>query len=64
MYDDIVNAVSWSDVVSGILAIAALIAAVLVVKTGTHFILWMVNGRPYYRSKWTGRPTDTLPPGW
>lgn len=42
-YDAIVSAVDWSDVVTGIGAIAALIAAVLVVKRGAKMLLGMLG---------------------
>lgn len=42
-YDAIVAAVDWSDVIVGIGAIAALIAAVLVVKRGTGMLLRMIG---------------------
>lgn len=42
-YDGIVSAVDWSDVVTGITAIAALIAAVLVVKRGVKMLLSMIG---------------------
>jgi len=42
-YDAIVAAVDWSDVITGIAAIAALIAAVLVVKRGTGMLLRMIG---------------------
>lgn len=38
-YDAIVSAVDWGDVITGIGAIAALIAAVLVVRKGTRMLL-------------------------
>lgn len=38
-YDAIVSAVDWADVVTGIGAIAALIAGVLVVKKGARMLL-------------------------
>lgn len=42
-YDAIVAAVDWADVITGIAAIAALIAAVLVVKRGTGMLLRMIG---------------------
>lgn len=38
-YDGIVSAVDWSDVVTGIGAIAALIAAVFIVRKGARMLL-------------------------
>ncbi|HTD72156.1 MAG TPA: hypothetical protein VK652_01415 [Steroidobacteraceae bacterium] len=42
-YDAITAAVDWSDVISGIAAIAALVAAVLVVKKGAKMLLGMIG---------------------
>lgn len=42
-YDGIVDAVDWGDVVTGITAIAALIAAVLVVMKGSKMLLRMIG---------------------
>ena len=42
-YDTIVSAVDWSDVTAGIGSIAALIAAVLVVKRGVKMLLGMIG---------------------
>jgi hypothetical protein len=42
-YDAIISAVDWSDVITGIAAVAALIAAVLVVKRGTGMLLRMIG---------------------
>lgn len=42
-YDAIVAAVDWSDVITGIGAIAALIGAVLVVKRGAGMLLRMIG---------------------
>ena len=42
-YDGIVAAVDWSDVVTAITAIAALLAAVLVVRKGVRMALGMIK---------------------
>lgn len=42
-YDSITAAVNWADVITGITAIAALVAAVLVVKRGSGFLLRMIG---------------------
>lgn len=42
-YDAIVSAVDWADVITGIGAVAALIAAVLVVKRGARMLLSMIG---------------------
>jgi hypothetical protein len=42
-YSTITAAVDWSTVITGILAIAALIAAVLVVKRGAKMLLGMIG---------------------
>jgi hypothetical protein len=42
-YDGIIAAVDWSDVVTGIVAVAALIAAVLVVMKGSRMLLRMIG---------------------
>lgn len=42
-YDAITDAVDWADVITGIGAIAALIAAVLVVKRGAGMLLRMIG---------------------
>jgi hypothetical protein len=42
-YDDITAAVDWADVVTGIVAIAALVAAVLVVMRGSRMLLRMIG---------------------
>lgn len=42
-YDAITDAIDWSDVVTGIGAVAALIAAVLVVKKGSKMLLSMIG---------------------
>lgn len=42
-YDAITSAVDWSDVTTGIGAIAALVAAVLVVKKGAKMLLGMIG---------------------
>lgn len=42
-YDGLIAAVDWSDVTTGIVAIAALIAAVLVVKRGVGMLLRMIG---------------------
>lgn len=42
-YDGIVAAVDWTDVVTAITAIAALLAAVLVVRKGVRFALGMLR---------------------
>lgn len=42
-YDSITTAVDWSEVTTGIVAIAALIAAVLVVKRGSGMLLRMIG---------------------
>lgn len=42
-YDGIIAAVDWADVVLGITAIAALIAAVLVVMRGSRMLLRMIG---------------------
>lgn len=42
-YDDIIAAVDWADVVTGIVAIAALVAAVLVVMRGSRMLLRMIG---------------------
>lgn len=43
-YDDIVAAVDWADVVTGIVAIGALVAAVKVVMVGTRMLLRNIRG--------------------
>lgn len=43
-YDDIVAAVDWTDVVTGIVAIAALVAAVKVVMVGSRMLLRNIRG--------------------
>lgn len=43
-YDGITGAVDWADVISGITAIAALIAAVLVVFKGSKMLLRVIRG--------------------
>lgn len=42
-YAAITAAVDWSDVITGIAAIAALVAAVLVVKRGAKMLLGMIG---------------------
>jgi len=42
-YDGITAAVDWSAVITGITAIAALVAAVLVVKRGSKMLLSMIG---------------------
>lgn len=42
-YDAITTAVDWSEVVTGIVAIAALVAAVLVVKRGSGMLLRVIG---------------------
>lgn len=42
-YDGIIAAVDWADVVTGITAIAALVAAVLVVMRGSKMLLRMIG---------------------
>jgi cytochrome c biogenesis protein CcdA len=42
-YDPITTAVDWADVVTGIVAIAALVAAVLVVMRGSKMLLRMIR---------------------
>ena len=42
-YDPITTAVDWSDVTTGIVAIAALVAAVLVVSRGSKMLLRMIG---------------------
>lgn len=42
-YDAITAAVDWGDVITGIAAIAALVAAVLVVKRGAKMLLGMIG---------------------
>lgn len=42
-YDAITAAVDWADVITGIAAIAALVAAVLVVKRGAKMLLGMIG---------------------
>jgi len=42
-YDPITTAVDWAEVVTGVVAIAALIAAVLVVVRGSRMLLGMVR---------------------
>lgn len=42
-YDGIIAAVDWADVVTGITAIAALVAAVLVVMRGSRMLLRMIG---------------------
>lgn len=42
-YDAIVAAVDWGDVITGIGAVGALIAAVLVVRRGTRMLLSMIG---------------------
>lgn len=42
-YDAITAAVDWTDVITGIAAIAALVAAVLVVKKGAKMLLGMIG---------------------
>ncbi|MEM8684362.1 MAG: hypothetical protein AAGF72_13075 [Pseudomonadota bacterium] len=42
-YDTITGAVDWSEVVTGIVAIAALVAAVLVVMRGSKMLLRMIG---------------------
>lgn len=42
-YDAIVAAVDWADVITGIGSVAALIAAVLVVKKGSKMLLGMIG---------------------
>lgn len=43
-YDGIVAAVDWTDVVTGIVAIAALVAAVKVVMVGSRMLLRNIRG--------------------
>lgn len=43
-YDAITAAVDWADVITGIAAIAALVAAVKVVKAGVRMLLGMIRG--------------------
>lgn len=43
MFADILSAVSWADVGLAIVAIAALKAAPLVVKTGSRLVLSMIR---------------------
>ena len=42
-YDAITDAIDWSDVVTGVAAVAALVAAVLVVKRGSRMLLSMIG---------------------
>lgn len=42
-YDPITTAVDWSQVTTGIVAIAALVAAVLVVKRGSGMLLRVIG---------------------
>jgi hypothetical protein len=42
-YDAIVSAVDWADVITGIGAVAALVAAVLVVRRGVRMLLSMIG---------------------
>jgi len=42
-YDPITAAVDWADVVTAIVAVAALVAAVLVVVRGSRFLLAMIR---------------------
>jgi len=42
-YDGITAAVDWADVITGITAIAALVAAVLVVMRGSKMLLRMIG---------------------
>lgn len=42
-YAGIISAVSWTDVVAGVIAIAALVAAVLVVMRGSRMLLKMIG---------------------
>lgn len=42
-YSGITAAVNWADVITGITAIAALVAAVLVVKKGSKMLLGMIG---------------------
>ncbi len=42
-YDTIVAAVDWGDVVTGVTAIAALLAAVFVVKRGVKMLLGIIG---------------------
>lgn len=42
-YDSITTAVDWSEVSTGIVAIAALVAAVLVVSRGSKMLLRMIG---------------------
>lgn len=42
-YDSITTAVDWSEVITGIVAIAALVAAVLVVKRGVGMLLRVIG---------------------
>lgn len=45
MYDAIVSAVDWSDVIAGIMAVAALIAGVLIVWRGANMLLSFLDER-------------------
>ena len=42
-YDTITGAVDWSEVVTAVVAVAALIAAVLVVSRGARMVLKMIG---------------------
>jgi hypothetical protein len=42
-YAGIISAVSWTDVTAGVIAIAALVAAVLVVMRGSKMLLRMIG---------------------
>lgn len=42
-YDAITAAVSFTDVVTGVVAVAALIAVVIVAKKGAHMLLSMIG---------------------
>lgn len=42
-YDDLTAAVDWSDAIVAIMAVAALLAAVLVIRKGVRFVLRMIG---------------------
>lgn len=42
-YDGITAAVNWADVITAVVAVGALVAAVLVVKRGARMILSMIG---------------------
>lgn len=42
-YDTLTAAVDWSDAITALMAVAALLAAVLVIRKGVRFVLGMIR---------------------